>query len=231
MRALSIDVAIMERTKRAAVIVDDFGWSDVGSWSALWSLRAHDRNGNVLHGDTVVEDVKDSLIDSEDRLTAVVGLDNVIVVSTEDALLVANKARAQSIAPVVAHLKKDRRPEVSEHRVVARPWGSYRSIIGGAGFQVKEIIVNPGGRLSLQMHEKRAEHWIVVAGTAHVTCDDAIFDLHAGENTFIPLGAKHRLENFEQEALRLIEVQCGSYLGEDDIVRFEDIYGRADRES
>lgn len=230
-RGLSIDVAIMEKTKRAAVIVGDFGWNDVGSWSALWSLRAHDRNGNALHGDIVVEDVKDSLIDSQDRLTAVVGLDNVIVVSAGDALLIANRARAQSVAPVVAHLKKNQRPEVSEHRVVVRPWGSYRSILSGAGFQVKEIIVNPGGRLSLQMHKKRAEHWIVVAGTAHVTCDDKVFDIHAGENTFVPLGAKHRLENFEQEALRLIEVQCGSYLGEDDIVRFEDIYGRADREA
>ncbi|MGN6149109.1 MAG: cupin domain-containing protein, partial [Rhizomicrobium sp.] len=191
-----------------------------------WSLQTRDRNGNALRGDVAALETKNSLIYSEGILTAVVGLNDVVVVSTRDAVLVASKDSAQSVASLVAKLKEGCRTEATEHQTVLRPWGSYRSVLTGAGFQVKEIVVKPGGRLSLQMHHKRAEHWIVVGGVARVTCDGKVFDLRANESTFIPLGAKHRLENLGDEPLCLIEVQCGSYLGEDDIVRFDDAYGR-----
>jgi mannose-1-phosphate guanylyltransferase/mannose-6-phosphate isomerase len=223
---VSLDVAIMEKTNRAAVVPCDIGWQDAGSWSSVWSLQARDRDGNAIRGDVTASETKNSLIYSEDILTAVVGLNDVVVVSTPDAVLVAGKDSAQSVASLVAKLKEERRTEAAERQTVLRPWGSYRSVLSGAGFQVKEIVVKPSGRLSLQMHHKRAEHWIVVAGVARVTCDDKVFDLRANESTFIPLGAKHRLENLGDEPLCLIEVQCGSYLGEDDIVRFEDVYGR-----
>jgi mannose-1-phosphate guanylyltransferase/mannose-6-phosphate isomerase len=223
---ISIDFAVMEKTDKAAVVPCDLGWSDVGSWSSLWSLEKHDENGNVLRGDVIVHDSHDSFVRSDKGLTALVGVRDVVVIVTDDAVLVSDKNRAQDVRFIVDRLKTGGRPEAQDHTTVSRPWGSYKGIDIGDRFQVKHIMVKPGGRLSLQMHHKRAEHWIVVQGTARVTCDDKVFTLHENESTFIPLGAKHRLENMGKEPLHLIEVQCGSYLGEDDIVRFDDVYGR-----
>ena len=228
---ISIDYAVMERTDKAAVVPCDVGWSDVGAWSALWSLQTRDANGNVIQGDVLIHDSKDSFVRNEKGLTALVGVKDLVVVVTEDAVLVADKHRAQDVKEIVAQLKLADRPELLEHKVVFRPWGSYQGIDEGDGYQVKQIIVKPGGRLSLQSHTKRAEHWIVVQGTAQVTCDDKVFLLHENQSTFIPLGAKHRLENPGKLPLRLIEVQSGSYLGEDDIVRYDDAYGRAPEKS
>jgi mannose-1-phosphate guanylyltransferase/mannose-6-phosphate isomerase len=225
---ISIDFAVMEKTRKAAVIPCDMGWADVGTWSSLWSLKERDANNNVLQGDVAAIDTQDSFVRSESGLTALVGVKDLVVVATEDVVLVADRRHAQSVSAVVQRLKASNRTEVSDQPQVQRPWGSYQSMGSGNSFQVKEIVVKPGGRLSLQMHHKRAEHWVVVEGTAQVTCDDKIFTLNTNEATFIPLGAKHRLENLGKTPLRLIEVQCGSYLGEDDIVRFEDVYGRAD---
>ena len=225
---ISIDVAVMEKTAKAAVVSCDLGWADVGTWSSLWSLSDRDAEGNVLRGDVAAMDTHDSLVRSDRGLTALIGVKDLVVVSTDDVVLVADRKNAQSVGAIVQRLKVSNRSEVSEQSRVQRPWGSYQSIDSGDGFQVKEILVNPGGRLSLQMHHKRAEHWVVVEGAAQVTCDDKVFTLNTNEATYIPLGAKHRLENLGKTPLRLIEVQCGSYLGEDDIVRFEDVYGRAD---
>lgn len=225
---ISIDFAVMEKTSEAAVIACDLGWTDVGTWSSLWALKEQDADGNVLQGDVATFDTRDSFVRSERGLTALVGVKDLVVVAADDVVLVADRKSAQSVGAMVQRLKSSNRSEVSEHSRVQRPWGSYQSIDSGDGFQVKEIVVKPGGRLSLQMHHKRAEHWVVVEGTARVTCDDRVFVLDTNEATFIPLGAKHRLENLGKTPLRLIEVQCGSYLGEDDIVRFEDVYGRAD---
>jgi mannose-1-phosphate guanylyltransferase/mannose-6-phosphate isomerase len=218
----------MEKTAKAAVVSCDLGWADVGTWSSLWSLSDRDAEGNVLRGDVAAMDTHDSLVRSDRGLTALIGVKDLVVVSTDDVVLVADRKNAQSVGAIVQRLKVSNRSEVSEQSRVQRPWGSYQSIDSGDGFQVKEIVVKPGGRLSLQMHHKRAEHWVVVEGAAQVTCDDKVFTLNTNEATYIPLGAKHRLENLGKTPLRLIEVQCGSYLGEDDIVRFEDVYGRAD---
>ena len=226
---ISIDVAVMEKTARAAVIPCDLDWADIGTWSSLWAFKERDADDNVLQGDVAAIDTQGSFVRSDRGLTALVGVKDLIVVATEDVVLVADRQRAQSVGAIVQRLKASNRSEVSDHPRVQRPWGSYQSIDSGAGFQVKEIVVKPGGRLSLQMHHKRAEHWVVVEGSAQVTCDDKVFTLNTNEATFIPLGAKHRLENLGKTPLRLIEVQCGSYLGEDDIIRFEDVYGRADR--
>jgi mannose-1-phosphate guanylyltransferase/mannose-6-phosphate isomerase len=223
----SIDYAVMEKTDRAAVVPCDMGWSDVGAWSALWSLQKRDANGNVIQGDVLTHDTRDSFVRNDKGLTALVGVKDLIVVVTEDAVLVADKHRAQDVKAIVDQMKLADRQELSEHRLVFRPWGSYQGIDAGDGYQVKQIIVKPGGRLSLQSHTKRAEHWIVVQGVAQVTCDDKVFLLHENQSTFIPLGARHRLENPGKQPLRLIEVQSGSYLGEDDIVRYDDAYGRA----
>ncbi len=223
---ISLDYAVMERTDKAAVVACDIGWSDVGAWSSLWSLRKRDENGNVLQGDVMIHDSHDSFVRGEKGLTALVGVRNLVVVVTEDAVLVADKGRAQDVKAIVDQLKSSGRPELFDHKVVFRPWGSYQGIDAGDGYQVKHIMVKPGGRLSLQSHRKRAEHWVVVQGTAKVTCDDKVFLLHENQSTFIPLGAKHRLENPGKQPLRLIEVQSGSYLGEDDIVRYDDAYGR-----
>ncbi|HUB85157.1 MAG TPA: mannose-1-phosphate guanylyltransferase/mannose-6-phosphate isomerase [Rhizomicrobium sp.] len=223
---ISIDFAVMEKTDKAAVVPCDLGWSDVGSWSSLWSLEQRDASGNVLQGDVVVHDSHDSYVRNDKGLTALVGVRDVVVVVTDDAVLVSDKNRAQDVKAVVDQLKSGKRPEAKDHATVFRPWGSYKGIDIGDRFQVKHIMVKPGGRLSLQMHHKRAEHWIVVEGTARVTNGDDVFTLRENESTFIPLGAKHRLENMGKEPLHLIEVQCGSYLGEDDIVRFDDVYGR-----
>jgi len=226
-KSTSIDYAVMERTDRAAVVPCKIGWSDVGAWSSLWSLCTRDEDGNVFQGDVVMHETQDSFVRSDNRLVAMIGVRDLVVVVTDDAVLVADKHRAQDVKVIVEKLKLAERPETNEHKVVFRPWGSYLGIDQGDGYQVKQIIVRPGGRLSLQSHTKRAEHWIVVQGTAQVTCDDKVFLLRENQSTFIPQGAKHRLENLGKQPLRLIEVQSGSYLGEDDIVRYDDVYGRA----
>ncbi len=230
-KSISLDYAVMEKTVKAAVVACDLGWSDVGVWSSLWALQRRDESGNVLQGDVLVHDSHDSLVRCEKGLTALVGVRNLVVVVTEDAVLVADKQRSQDVKAIVDQLKRDRRVEHTEHKVVFRPWGSYQGIDEGDGYQVKHIMVKPGGRLSLQSHRKRAEHWIVVQGTAQVTCDDKVFLLHENQSAFIPLGAKHRLENLGKQPLRLIEVQSGTYLGEDDIVRYDDVYGRASNDA
>jgi mannose-1-phosphate guanylyltransferase/mannose-6-phosphate isomerase len=216
----------MERTDAAKVLPVDFGWSDVGSWAALWDVSRRDDDGNAHHGDVIAIDSRNSYAHAR-RLVALVGVDDLVVVETDDAVLVARKDRVQQVKDVVARLKDDQRSQAALHREVHRPWGSYDSVDVGDGFQVKRIKVKPGGRLSLQSHTRRAEHWIVVRGNARVTRDDDVFDLKANESTYIPIGAKHRLENPGREMLELIEVQSGDYLGEDDIVRYEDVYGRS----
>jgi len=222
----SIDYAVMEKTDAAMVLPVDIGWNDVGSWSALWAVSEQDADGNAHHGDVIAIDSRNSYAYTR-RLVALVGLDDIVVVETDDAVLVAHKSQVQQVKDVVAQLKADRRSQVALHREVHRPWGSYDSVDVGDGFQVKRIKVKPGAALSLQSHKQRAEHWIIVRGVARVTNGDAVFDLHANESTYIPIGAKHRLENPGDEVLQLIEVQSGDYLGEDDIVRYEDVYGRS----
>lgn len=226
-RKESIDYAVMEKSRNIALVPLDAGWDDVGTWTFLGNLPKVDKRGNVVRGDVWLQDVEDSLIHAEGRLVAAVGLRNHIVVETRDAVLVTTRERAQDVKKIVESLKAQKRPEANDHPKVYRPWGWYDSIANAPGFQVKRIGVKPGQKLSLQMHHQRAEHWIVVHGTAKVTIDERVFDLTENQSCFIPLGAKHRLENTTQEPLELVEVQCGAYLGEDDIVRFDDIYGRA----
>jgi mannose-1-phosphate guanylyltransferase/mannose-6-phosphate isomerase len=224
----SIDYAVMEKTQRAAVIPVSCGWSDIGSWSALWLTGEKDADGNLSEGDTLSIDSHNSLLRSHDRhLLATVGVDDLIVVTTPDATLVAHRDAAQDVKRIVEQLKASNRTEHSLHRVVHRPWGSYDSLESRDRFQVKRIVVKPGASLSLQKHHHRAEHWIVVSGTAEVTCDEKVFLLAENESTYIPLGSVHRLRNPGKVVLELIEVQSGSYLGEDDIVRFDDVYGRS----
>ncbi|TCO71430.1 mannose-1-phosphate guanylyltransferase/mannose-6-phosphate isomerase [Chromatocurvus halotolerans] len=223
----SIDYAVMERTTRGAVVPLDCGWSDVGAWSTLWEVSAQDQDGNVLQGDVIAEDCRGSYLRSESRLLAAAGIDDLVVVETADAILVASRHRVQDVKRIVTRLREEGRSEASLHHRVYRPWGSYESLVVSERFQVKRIIVNPGGTLSLQMHHHRAEHWIVVRGTAEVTCEEKTFMLGEDESTYIPLGHRHRLANPGKIPLELIEVQTGSYLGEDDIVRFEDKYGRS----
>jgi mannose-1-phosphate guanylyltransferase/mannose-6-phosphate isomerase len=222
----SIDYAVMEHTERAAVVPVDLGWSDVGSWLSLWEMGEKDTEGNVMRGDVIAHATKNSYLRSEGPLIAAVGVEDVAIIATVDALLVTTRSASQNVKIIVEELERRGRELHLSHRRVYRPWGSYDSIDSGPGFQVKRITVNPGAKLSLQKHAKRAEHWIVVSGVAKVTCDEDVFTLNANQSTFIPLGAKHRLENPGTEPLHLIEVQSGSYLGEDDIVRFEDSYGR-----
>jgi len=222
----SIDYAVMEKTSDAKVLPIDVGWSDVGSWSALWQVAEKDSDGNVHRGDVMAENCRNTFVWSGSRLVSTLGLENMIVVDTDDALLIAHQDHVQDVKKIVARLKSDDRPQAVHHRQVYRPWGSYTSVDCGERFQVKRIIVKPGAALSLQMHHHRAEHWIVVCGTARVTCDDNVMTLTENQSTYIPLGSKHRLENIGQLPLELIEVQSGSYLGEDDIVRFDDVYGR-----
>ena len=225
-RSESIDYAVMEKTRDAVVVPLDARWNDLGAWNALWETSEKDTSGNVLTGDVLCADVSDSYIHSHSRLVAAVGLDNAVIVETADAVLVASRDRVQDVKRIVQQLEQNKRTESVNHVLVYRPWGSYESLAIGAGFQVKHIVVKPGGSLSLQMHHHRAEHWIVIKGSATVTCDDRVFTLNANESTFIPLGSTHRLQNLTSTPVELIEVQTGSYLGEDDIVRFEDIYGR-----
>ncbi|MGE4367440.1 mannose-1-phosphate guanylyltransferase/mannose-6-phosphate isomerase [Thermomonas sp.] len=221
----SIDYAVMEKTDAAAVLPVDIGWNDVGSWSALWEVSAQDADGNAHHGDVIAIDSRNSYAYAR-RLVALVGVDDLVVVETDDAVLVARKDRVQQVKDVVARLKAESRSQAVLHREVHRPWGSYDSVDIGDGFQVKRIKVKPGARLSLQSHTRRAEHWVVVRGTARVTRDNDVFELLPNQSTYIPIGARHRLENPGREMLELIEVQSGDYLGEDDIVRYEDVYGR-----
>jgi mannose-1-phosphate guanylyltransferase / mannose-6-phosphate isomerase len=224
----SIDYAVMEKTSHAAVIPVNCAWSDIGSWSALWLSGKHDAQGNQREGDTMAIDTRNSLLRSHDRhMIATVGVEDLVIVSTPDATLVAHRNAAQDVKKVVDQLKASGRTEHSFHRVVHRPWGSYDSLEAGGRFQVKRIVVKPGASLSLQKHHHRAEHWIVVSGTAEVTCDEKVFLLGENQSTYIPLGSVHRLRNPGKMPLELIEVQSGSYLGEDDIVRFDDVYGRA----
>ncbi len=223
----SIDYAVMEKTRDAVVVPADMGWTDVGSWAALWDVARKDGEGNALIGDVIAADVTNSYIRSESRLVTAVGLDNIVLIETVDAVMAVARERAQDIRLIVDKLQKAERGERLAHRRVYRPWGSYETVDIDKGFQVKRLVVNPGARLSLQKHAKRAEHWVVVRGTARVTRDRDVYDLHANQSTYIPLGAVHRLENPGKEILHLIEVQSGDYLGEDDIVRLEDNYGRA----
>jgi len=222
----SIDYAVMEKTADAVVVPLDAGWSDVGSWSSLHEASDADERGNVAHGDVLVEDSQGCYFYSESRLVAAVGLKDHVVVETKDAVLVAPKSRVQDVKKLVARLKALGRYEHSLHREVFRPWGSYDSIANGARFQVKTLKVKPGAVMSLQMHHHRAEHWIVVSGTARITRGEEVFLLEENQSTYIPVGTKHRIENPGKIPLHMIEVQSGSYLGEDDIVRFEDRYGR-----
>jgi len=223
----SIDYAVMEKTDTGGVVALDCGWSDVGAWSALWEVAERDVDGNVCRGDVIVDNCHGSYFRSDSRLIAATGVDNLVVVETADAILVADRDKVQDVKRIVNVLKQQQRTEASLHRRVYRPWGSYESLVTSERFQVKRIVVNPGQRLSLQMHHHRAEHWIVVTGTAEVTCEDKVFMLGEDESTYIPLGHKHRLSNPGRIPLEIIEVQSGAYLGEDDIVRFEDVYGRS----
>jgi mannose-1-phosphate guanylyltransferase/mannose-6-phosphate isomerase len=225
-KSISVDYAVLERTPKTAVVPVEMGWTDVGSWSSLWEIAPKDADGNVILGDALALDVKNSYIRGDSRLVAVLGLENVMVVDTADAVLVIARDRAQDLRKVVERIERDGRTEHLRHRRVLRPWGSYEQVDAGSRFQVKRIVVKPGGRLSLQRHAQRAEHWVVVRGTARVTRDRDMFDLVANQSTYIPLGTAHRLENPGTEPLHLIEVQSGDYLGEDDIVRIDDIYGR-----
>jgi mannose-1-phosphate guanylyltransferase/mannose-6-phosphate isomerase len=225
--SISLDYAVAERTDRAAVVPADLGWSDVGSWSALWELGAKDAAGNVSVGDVLLEGCTHSYVRSDGMLTAVVGLKDVVVVTTEDSVLAMHRDRAQDVKKIVERLREAGRHEAASHNRAYRPWGFYESLIAGDRFQVKRIVVKPGEKLSLQKHFHRAEHWVVVAGTAIVTRDAEEILLRENESVYLPLGSTHRLENPGRIPLTLIEVQSGSYLGEDDIVRLEDTYGRA----
>jgi len=222
----SIDYAVMEKTTDAVVVPLDAGWSDVGSWSSLHEASDGDAHGNVTRGDVISEDTEGSYLYSESRLVAAVGLREHVVVETKDAVLVAPKGRVQDVKKLVLQLKERGRYEHSLHREVFRPWGSYDSIENGPRFQVKRLKIKPGAALSLQMHHHRAEHWVVVAGTARITRGEETFLLEENQSTYIPIGVRHRIENPGMIPLEIIEVQSGSYLGEDDIVRFEDVYGR-----
>lgn len=225
---ISIDYAVMEKATNSAVISLDCAWNDVGAWSAVWEVGDKDPQGNVFRGNVMARQGNSNLVYGEDKLICLVGVDNLVVVDTKDATLVAHKDSAKDVKHVVASLLEQGCDEAIIHRKVNRPWGSYDSVDSGDRFQVKRIIVKPGAKLSLQKHHHRAEHWVVVKGTAKVTCDDKIFLLAENESTYIPLGSTHRLENPEKFPLEIIEIQSGSYLGEDDIVRFSDDYGRKD---
>jgi mannose-1-phosphate guanylyltransferase/mannose-6-phosphate isomerase len=223
---ISIDYAVMERISHAIVVQLEAGWNDVGSWSSLWAIGEKDSQNNVIHGDVLTHGVSNSYLHSTSRLLSAVGVDNLIIVETADAILVAHRDKAQQVKEIVQQLAKQGRPEADTPQKVARPWGWYESIDHADRFQVKHITVKPGACLSLQMHHHRAEHWIIVKGTARITRDDKVMTLTENQSTYIPLGSKHRLENPGKIPLELIEIQSGSYLGEDDIVRFEDHYGR-----
>ncbi|MCU7800720.1 MAG: mannose-1-phosphate guanylyltransferase/mannose-6-phosphate isomerase [gamma proteobacterium symbiont of Lucinoma myriamae] len=224
----SIDYAVMEKTDKAVVLPLDADWSDVGAWSALWEVKSRDSDGNVIHGDVLKHDLTNSYIHSEERMVAVIGMDNCVVVETADAVLVADKSRSQDVKEIVNQLKNTQREEILSHQRVYRPWGSYETLEETERFKVKRIVVNSGAKLSLQMHHHRAEHWVIVKGTAKITCGDKEFVMTEDQSNYIPLGTQHRLENPGVIPLEIIEIQTGSYLGEDDIVRFDDTYGRVE---
>lgn len=228
-KPVSIDTGVMERSSKAAVVPVRFKWSDVGSWGSLDEVAEKNRAGNVTTGRVIDLDSKDSIVYADRRVVATIGLRDMVVVDTPDATLVCPKSRAQDVKSIVETLKQQRAPEHLEHLTVQRPWGSYTVLEEGPGFKVKRVTVNPGGKLSLQMHHQRSEHWVVIAGTARVTRGEEVFDLKVGESTGIPVKTTHRLENPGQETVHIIEVQNGPYLGEDDIVRFKDDYGRTNR--
>lgn len=231
----SIDYAVMEKITsnnnqpiKGAMVPLDAGWSDVGAWDAVWSIAEKDSSGNAFTGDVMLEDSRNSLVYASSHLVACVGIDNLAVVETPDAVLIANKDKVQDIKKIVAHLKNEGRSETVNHRKVYKPWGWYDSLEYGEKFQVKHILINPGAKLSLQMHEYRTENWIIIHGSAEMTCGEEVFLLEENQSVFIPRGAKHRVENKGSVPLEIIEVQYGSYLGEDDIIRLDDIYGRSD---
>lgn len=223
----SVDYAVMEKTADAVVVPMDAGWSDIGSWTSLWDVNEKDQNGNVSHGDVLLHNTRNSFVRTDDKLVATVGVDELVIVSTKDALMVASKECVQDVKIIVESLKAAQRYEWQSNREVFRPWGKFDSVDHGNRHQVKRITVNPGAKLSVQMHHHRSEHWIVVSGTAKVTRDDQTFILGENESTYIPLGVVHALENPGKVPLELIEVQSGSYLGEDDIVRISDRYNRS----
>ena len=226
---VAIDVAVMERTDRGTVLPLEAGWSDVGSWSALWETTDHDAQGNVLRGRVISEDVRNCYLRSEHRLVVGLGVEDLVVVETDDVVLVAHRDRAQDVKTVVGLLESAGASESKAHRRIYRPWGSYDGITEGDRWQVKKIVVNPGACLSLQKHHHRAEHWIVVKGTAVVEKDGVEELVGENQSTYIPLGARHRLSNPGKIPVEMIEVQSGPYLGEDDIVRYDDLYGRSDQ--
>ena len=223
----SIDYAVMEKTSNAVVIPMDVGWNDLGSWKSVWENSEKDEKKNHTKGDVIIQNTSGSYISSENQLITVSGVDNLIVVATKDSIMVCNKENSHDVKEIAEVLKKQERTEYNLHRQVQRPWGSFDSLESEEGYQVKNITVKPGAKLSVQSHKHRAEHWIVVSGQASVTIDDDTFILNQYESTYIPLGSIHSLENLCSEVLKIIEVQCGKYLGEDDIVRYDDIYGRA----
>ncbi len=225
--SISVDYAVMEPTDSAATVPLDAGWSDIGSWSELWNISPKDGAGNACRGDVVLQDTNNCLVISENRLTALSGVENLSVVVSDDAVLVSSHKNAQQVKEIVSQLRVAKRDELANHVRVFRPWGFYQGVHVGSQFQVKRITVKPGGQLSLQKHFKRAEHWVVVEGTPRVTRDHEVFMMKENESIFIPLGAVHRLENPTDRPVTIIEVQCGTYLGEDDIVRLEDVYGRS----
>jgi len=224
--AVSIDYAVMEHTAHAAVVPVTMGWSDLGSWDALWEMAAKDAAGNSLHGNVVAEDVRNSYLRSEAGLVAAIGVEDLVVVATDDAVMITPRNRTQEVRRLVARLVADNRDEAEALPTIHRPWGTYKTLHHGTRVQVKHITVKPGGKLSLQMHHHRAEHWVVVQGTARIVRGTEELMLTEDQSTYIPLGTRHRLENPGKIPLHLIEVQSGAYLGEDDIVRFEDHYGR-----
>ncbi len=224
---ISIDNAVLEKTDKGIVIPLDAGWSDIGSWNAVWNSAPKDNDGNFIEGKVILTETKNCLIKSDNRLITGIGLENLVIVETNDAILVSDKDKTQDVKEIVNRLKKSKIPEGQTHRKIYRPWGDYTSVVDSSNWQVKLINVKPGEKLSLQMHHHRSEHWIVVSGTANVEIDEKNFTLTANQSTYIPLGSKHRLSNPGKINLVLIEVQSGSYLGEDDIIRFDDKYGRS----
>jgi mannose-1-phosphate guanylyltransferase/mannose-6-phosphate isomerase len=222
----SIDYAVMEPTDRAVVLPVDLGWSDVGGWRALWEIGDKDDQGNVIQGSVIARNVKNSYVRSDDALVGIQGVDDLVVVATDDALLIAHMDNAQNVKGIVEHLKAAGRSEYRDHSIMRRPWGWYQTIGLGTRYQVKQLYLHPGASISLQFHHHRAEHWVVVEGAAHITRGDDVMDLSVNQSVHIPIGTTHRLENICDVGVRIIEVQSGAYLGEDDIVRFEDTYGR-----
>ena len=222
----SIDYAVMEKTKEAIVVPLESNWSDIGSWEMLWEVKQKDSKNNVSEGDVILYEVKNSYIHSSNRLVAAIGVSNLVIIDTQDALLVSDKKDTQSIKNIVEKLNKNDRSESINHRTIYRPWGHFDSIDYGKGFQVKRICVNPGAKISLQKHQHRAEHWVVVKGIALITCGNQVFELKENQSTYIPKGEIHRLENCEETPLEIIEIQTGKYLGEDDIIRLKDDYRR-----